>query len=165
MEKARAYAHQHGLNPDDPKVQRGSAALGVPAKPAKLSEELSEERAYLAMQMLPEVVEVSQQLLENPAPAPLLSIEERARAENRVRDTYKYPDFIPPREPLPSGVDYAVVCGEYGNPLMKKIQFDNGMRSVLHVTRKVAQHCLHETFPVTENPDERQGGFVIWNRK
>jgi hypothetical protein len=167
MERAASYAAEHGLDLNDPKVAYIPKEMDPIVTAPPLSESLSEEKAYLMMQMAPSLVaEVARDESLTVTPrAPALSLEERAKRDNRERDSYKYPDFVPPREPVPSGVEYALVTGEYGSPLMKKIQFDNGLRAVLHVTRRMADKVLHKTVPVIENPDNRQAGFVIWIRK
>jgi hypothetical protein len=167
MERAKEYAAEHGLDINDPKVAYIPKEMDPIPTAVPIAERLSEERAYLMMQMAPSLVEkVEEQAsaAREPAPERIKTREDQAREENAVRDSYKYPDFVPPRDPVPAGVEYALVTGEYGNSLMKKIQFDNGMRATLHVTRRMADKVLHRTFPVTENPDNRQGGFVIWNR-
>lgn len=89
-----------------------------------------------------------------------------------------YPEYKPQRDPTPETVVWARIERELGNELQKSITFEEQdslpperrRRALLWMTlreqesAKLRGRIVGQAFPVWPNPNEMQGGYVVWHR-
>jgi len=108
---------------------------------------------------------------------PVSTSEEHPAAltQKQIDDNYKYPDFIPHRDPLPKGVKWAKCKRELAHELQKVFTWEQEAGLPEHrrheflvwmslreqASAKYRGRLVGQVFPVEPNPDERQGGWRI----